>query len=71
MHGSNHIKSSLLFVKYTVKKRKNKHNHQLKKVNLNMEYWLGNTKKLESLRLMSVVLFSVEATVYLALYQIC
>ena len=68
MHGSNLTKSSLLFAKYTEKKRKNKHNHQLKKVNLNMEHWLGNTKKLESLQLMSVVLFSIEATTYFALY---
>ena len=34
------IISSLLFAKYTEKKRKNKHNHHLKKVKLNVEYWL-------------------------------
>ena len=67
MHGSNQIKSSLLFAKYTEKKRKNKHNHQLKKVTLNIRHWLGNTKKLENLRLMSADLFSVKVTVYLAL----
>ena len=30
--------------------RKNKHNYQLKKVNLNMEYWLGNTEKPKNLQ---------------------
>ena len=42
-------------IKFTVrqihrKKEKNKHNYQLKKVYLDLEYWLGNPEKLKSVR---------------------